>query len=243
MTGRDALDEERVGLDPDTLEATDDMAPEDWIQYSDEEWPVTQAGINDPDPFDTEAYESDHDNDPWFPEFLTDKVRKQFCIGGIPHPSDVANPAFRLPGRAGQAVQHLAQALSAQDALQARLAGDPYALRLVEELTEGLGMAQLTLWVARSDEAAQDRVNADMVRRAAQTFQATVARRQRGEPKRQWAIEQRRLHPEWSWTMLCQQVEAEFGMSEGAGRTVLASIRHLVDPKMAANCNDPKAAA
>jgi hypothetical protein len=43
--------------------------------------------------------------------------------------------------------------------------------------------------------------------------------------------------------MLCQQVEAEFGLSEGAGRTVLASIRHLVDPKQAANCNDPKRAA
>lgn len=238
MTTHDAYGQERVDLEPGELEALEPLYPDACFE-GDDDWLYGDDDSSDR----LEAHESDHDDDPWFPEFLTDKVRAQFGLRSIPHPSDVANPSFRLPGRAGQAVQHLAQALAAQDALQARLAADPYALRLIEELTEGLGMAQLVLWVERQDDAAQDRISEDLRKRAAQTFQATIARRQRGEPKRQWAIAQRRLHPEWSWTMLCQQVEAEFGLSEGAGRTVLSSIRHLVDPKQAANCNDPKRAA
>ena len=229
MSGRDALDEERVAVDLDELEAVDFMLPED----------------GDVSPLARAAHEPicEDDDDAWFPEWLAGKVGEYFGAETIPHPSDAANPAFRLPGDGGQAIQHLARGLAAQEALRTRLAGDPYALRLVEEMAEGLGMAELILLMAREQAAADGRITNDLRRRAAQTFQATIARRQRGEPKRQWAIEQRALHPEWSWTMLCQQVEAEFGLSEGAGRTVLASIRHLVDPKQAANCNDPKRAA
>jgi|GEM_PF-6550617 len=229
MSGRDALDEERVAVDPDELEAVDFMLPEEGDDST------SAHAAHDPS--------SEDDDDPWFPEWLAGKVAEYFGAEAIPHPSDAANPAFRLPGEGGQAIQHLAQGLAAQEALRTRLAGDPYALRLVDEMAEGLGMAELIMLMAREQAAADGRITDDLRRRAAQTFQATIARRQRGEPKRQWALEQRALHPEWSWTMHCQQVEAEFGLSEGAGRTVLASIRHLVDPKQAANCNDPKRAA
>jgi hypothetical protein len=228
MGGRDALDEERAAVDPDDIEAIDLLMPEE-----EDDSPVLHA----------EPSLTTDDDDPWFPEWLAEKVSGYFGAKTIPHPSDAANPAFRLPGDGGQAIQHLARGLAAQEALRTRLAGDPFALRLVEEMAEGLGMAELIMLMAREQAAADGRITNDLRRRAAQTFQATIARRQRGEPKRQWAIEQRALHPEWSWTMLCQQVEAEFGLSEGAGRTVLASIRHLVDPKQAANCNDPKRAA